>query len=90
MGLADPLQHIVAMRHPKIGVITQEWIRESHGCCKHLLRKRVIGADSKELDIELFKFAVVDHPGLEIGRSCGVKIQGVELEEHMLFVFELA
>jgi hypothetical protein len=42
------------------------------------------------LDIELFEFAVIDHPGLEIGRSSGVEVHGIELEEHMLFVLELA
>jgi hypothetical protein len=43
------------------------------------LRKRVIGADTQELNIELFEFAMVGHPSLEIGRSCRIKIQGIKL-----------
>ncbi len=71
-------------------MIAKERIRQLERIGKCLLRKRDVGTEPEDLDIQGLEFLVVDLPGRYVFRSRAAKISNVELKEDMLFALELA
>lgn len=71
-------------------MIAKKRVRELKRVSKGPLGEGVVGADAKNLDIEVLKILVIDLPGREVRCSHRPESRAVELEENKFLSPKLA